>query len=433
MSSPLSPEAADFQPAASTAILPFPTSPQFANIADIPERATYRADYPNADAAAGSNAIQVLHLVNGEHYSGAERVQDLLARQLPRFGCEVSFACVKPRRFPDARQSKNAPLFKMPMRGRFDLRVVKHIVDLVCSEGYELIHAHTPRTALVGRMAALRAGVPLVYHVHSPAGRDSTRRLLNSVNALVEWATVRDADRLIAVSPSVREYMIGRGVPDERVVCVPNGVPLAGHNIERAAPTHAWTLGSIALFRPRKGVEILLEALAALRSRGANLRLRAVGSFETAGYETTIRALAVRLGLEGAIDWIGFTRNVNRELAKIDVFVLPSLFGEGLPMVVLEAMAAGLPVVASRVEGVPEAVAHRQTGLLFEPGSVSQLAAAIDEIIKGEVDYAALSCGARRRHAERFSDEKMAAGVANVYRDVLANCFTPSPSGRGPG
>ena len=78
---------------------------------------------------------------------------------------------------------------------------------------------------------------------------------------------------------------------------------------------------------------------------------------------------------------------MNRELAKINLFVLPSLFGEGLPMVVLEAMAAGLPVVASRVEGVPEAVVHRETGLLVEAGSVSQLAGSIEEIIVGDVDY----------------------------------------------
>jgi len=305
------------------------------------------------------------------------------------------------------------------MRGRFDLRVVKLLIELVRCDGYELIHAHTPRTALVGRLAAHRLGVPFIYHVHSPAGRDSTRRLLNSVNALVEWATVRDADRLIAVSPSVRQYMIGRGVPAERVVYVPNGVPLAGHTFHRQPATGTWTLGAIALFRPRKGIEVLLEALATLRSRGENVRLRAVGGFETAGYESSIRALALRLGLRNAIDWIGFTRNVVRELAKIDLFVLPSLFGEGLPMVVLEAMAAGLPVVASRVEGVPDAVAHRQTGLLVDPGSVSQLASAIQEFISGGVDYMALSRGARRLHAESFSDEKMAAGVAAVYRDVL--------------
>jgi glycosyltransferase involved in cell wall biosynthesis len=124
--------------------------------------------------------------------------------------------------------------------------------------------------------------------------------------------------------------------------------------------------------------------------------------------------------LGNAIDWIGFTRNVSRELAKINLFVLPSLFGEGLPMVVLEAMAAGLPVVASHVEGVPAAVMHRETGLLVEPGSVSQLARSIEEIIEGEINYCELSRGARTRHAEQFSDTRMAEGVADVYRQVLA-------------
>jgi glycosyltransferase involved in cell wall biosynthesis len=366
--------------------------------------------------------IHALHLVNGEHYSGAERVQDLLAARLPQNGCEVGFVCVKPRRFPAARESKDAPLYEMQMRGRFDLRVVKRIAAVVKNDGYDLIHAHTPRTALVGRLAARHAGVPFVYHVHSPAGRDSTRRLLNRINAMVEWASVRDADRLIAVSPSLRQYMIAGGIPAERIACVPNGVPVPGTARDRRPTEGTWMLGTVALFRPRKGIEVLLDALAVLRSRGVNVRLRAVGGFETAAYEWSVHALAERLGLADAIDWIGFTRGVNRELAKIDVFVLPSLFGEGMPMVVLEAMAAGVPVVASRVEGVPDAVAHRQTGLLVEPNSVSQLARAIEEIVGGGVDYAALSRGARRRHAESFSDSTMAVGVAAVYREVLESC-----------
>jgi glycosyltransferase involved in cell wall biosynthesis len=363
--------------------------------------------------------VFALHLVNGEHYSGAERVQDLLARQLPRFGCEVGFACVKPRKFPSARETKTAPLVEMPMRGRFDVRIVKRIVELVRGEDYDLIHAHTPRTALVGRLAAEKAGVPFVYHVHSPAGRDSTRRLFNWINATAEWAVVRGADRLIAVSPSVRHYMISRGISADRIVCVPNGVPVSSNQAERKPPTGTWTIGAVALFRPRKGIEVLLEALAMLRSRGLNVRLRAVGGFESNVYKADVLGLAERLDLAEAIDWIGFTRNVNRELAKIHLFVLPSLFGEGLPMVVLEAMAAGLPVVASRVEGVPEAVLHRKTGLMVESGSVSQLARTIEEFVAGEVDYGQLSRGARARHAEAFSDTTMAAGVAAAYRDVL--------------
>jgi glycosyltransferase involved in cell wall biosynthesis len=410
MPCPTAPDGADLRSAEAPAVLLFP--PRTADAVVIPERGP-------SPASADTRIIHVLHVVNGEHYAGAERVQDLLARQLPRYGCEVGFACVKPRQFPDARESKNVPLVKLPMCGRFDLRVVKRIVQLVHDDGYQIIHAHTPRTALVGRLAAHRAGVPFIYHVHSPAGHDSTRPVLNWINAFVEWAAVRDAERLIAVSPSVREYMIGRGIPAERIVYVPNGVPAASHLVERRPPSATWTLGTVALFRPRKGTEVLLEALAALRSRGVDVRLRAIGSFETAAYETAIRSLAERLDLGTAIDWIGFTRSVNRELAQIDLFVLPSLFGEGLPMVVLEAMAVGLPVVASRVEGIPNAVVHRETGLLVDPASVSQLAHAIEKIVTCGVDYTALSHNARRRHAELFSDTKMASGVAEVYRKVL--------------
>ncbi len=364
---------------------------------------------------------RVLHVINGEHYSGAERVQDLLAKQLPQFGYEVGFACVKPKRFAEAREFKNAPLVEMPMLNRFDWRVVKQLAELIIDDGYELVHAHTPRTAIVGRLAARQAEVPFVYHVHSPSGRDSTRRLSNWANLAVEAVCLRRADRLIAVSPSLRTYMLERGIANERVACVPNGVPGASNAEMRRTPCGPWTLGTIALFRPRKGTEVLIESMAVLRSRGLDVRLRAVGGFETPEYEKAIHDLANRLGVEDAIDWIGFTRGVNRELAKMDLLVLPSLFGEGLPMVVLEAMAAGVPVVASRVEGVPEAVRHRETGLLVEPRSVSQLAEAIEKIVTGNVDYCALSRGAQSRHSELFSDVKMASGVAAVYDDVLAS------------
>jgi glycosyltransferase involved in cell wall biosynthesis len=377
------------------------------------------ANDSTVNTASGAATVRVLHVINGEHYSGAERVQDLLARQLPRVGFHVGFACVKPRRFPAARETKDTPLVEVPMRGRADLRIVKQLVQLIHEERCEIVHAHTPRTALVGRLAARRAGVPFVYHVHSPAGRDSTRRLVNWTNTLVEWATLRGADRLIAVSPNLREHMIERGFRAERIACVPNGVPGVAAPVERQPPRGAWTLGVVALFRPRKGIEVLLETLSLLRSRGLNVRLRAIGGFETPAYESATLCLAERLGLGEAVEWVGFTRDIGRELAKIDLFTLPSLFGEGLPMVVLEAMAAGLPVIASRVDGVPEAVRHRETGLLVDPNSVSQLASAVEEFVNGGVNYHALCDAARRRHAERFSDVSMARGVAEVYREIL--------------
>ena len=106
-------------------------------------------------------------------------------------------------------------------------------------------------------------------------------------------------------------------------------------------------------------------------------------------------------------------------LLVLDVLVLPSLFGEGLPMVVLEAMAAGVPVAATRVEGVPEAIRDGIDGVLAEPGNAQDLAAAIRRIVDGELDWQQLRHNARQRHAERFSDEAMAAQLATVYREIL--------------
>ena len=149
------------------------------------------------------------------------------------------------------------------------------------------------------------------------------------------------------------------------------------------------------------------------------LHLRAVGTFESPKYEAEIAALVRKLHLNRHVAWTGFTRNVAAELRKMDLFVLPSLFGEGLPMVVLEAMAAGTPILATRVTGTPEAIRHGLDGVLAEPGNPESLAGAIAEIVEGRYDWSALRNSAFKRQAQLFSDASMAAGVAAVYRELL--------------
>jgi glycosyltransferase involved in cell wall biosynthesis len=364
--------------------------------------------------------VRVLHVVNGEHYAGAERVQDLLAGQLPHFQFEVGLACLKPDRFPKTRRSRDAALYELPMRGRFDLRVVARLVRIVHKQGYRLLHAHTPRSLLVAGLASLITGVPLVYHVHSPTLRDSTHRWRNRINALVERLGMRLVSAVIAVSKSLKGSIRRRGLARRPVFVVRNGVPSGQPKSHRPCGKREWTLGTVALFRPRKGIEVLLEALAMLRLQGLRVRLRAVGGFETPDYERKLQGLCERLGLADAVDWTGFTQDVQGQLARLDLFVLPSLFGEGLPMVILEAMAAGVPVVATRVEGVPEAIRDGQDGLIAEPGDAGSLARVIARVVRGDVEWSRLSASARKRHARKFSDRRMAAGVAAVYRRVLS-------------
>jgi glycosyltransferase involved in cell wall biosynthesis len=358
----------------------------------------------------------VLHIINGEHYAGAERVQDLLGQQLMDFGYRAGFACLKPGQFAAMRKCSDAPLYDLAMKSRFDLSPVWRLARIIRGEGYRLLHTHTARSAVIGGLASLLTGVPLVHHVHSPTTSDTTCRLRNWINCLAERIVLRRAKALIAVSEAVGTYVRKQGF---EVVVVPNGVPA-----RRAVPTRGpaktdWTLGMIALFRPRKGLEVLLEALALLRGRGLPLRLRAVGSFETPEYEARIKHLAGHLNLDSTIDWAGFARDIDGELARMDLFVLPSLFGEGLPMVVLEAMSAGLPVVASAVPGVPEAVRDGVEGLLVEPANAAALAAAVERFISRRVSWTEMASAALLRHAQCFSDVRMAADVALVYDRVL--------------
>ncbi len=366
-----------------------------------------------------TGVARVLHLINGEHYAGAERVQDLLAQCLPEYGFEVVFACVKPRRFAELRQSQNTPLYNLPMRNRLDLGVAGKIAGIVRREKCALIHGHTVRTALVGSLAARLAGVPMVYHVHSPASHNTDRPWLNRINNLVERFSLRRAMRLIAVSQSLKGHMIRQGLDASRIAVVHNGVPALYEVPFRRPPRGQWTLGTAAFFRPRKGMEILLQAMALMRKRGMSVRLLAVGAFESPKYARHIHSLAARLGLEDIIDWAGFTSDVTTELLEMDLFVLTSLFGEGLPMVLLEAMAAGVPVVAADVEGVSEAIRHGQDGLIVPAGDHQALAQAVADVIDGKYEWSALRQSALERQAQSFSHRSMAEGVAEVYRQVL--------------
>ena len=119
------------------------------------------------------------------------------------------------------------------------------------------------------------------------------------------------------------------------------------------------------------------------------------------------------------IEWTGFQTNVNEQLRKMDLFVLPSLYGEGLPMVVLESMANAIPVVASRVEGIPEAVRDGVDGLIFEPANAKDLAEKLESLV-GDVDrWKSMSASSLERQQTELSDISMARGVATIYDELL--------------
>lgn len=363
---------------------------------------------------------RVLHIINGEYYAGAERVQDLLAARLPEFGYEVGFACVHPGVFDRERTTKSAPLFDVPMANRLDIRPAIRLAEIARRDDYRLIHTHTTRSVILGALAARMTNLPLVHHLHGPTRRAGAAAWINWSNVWIESKVLPRADAVIAVSHSLESYARQLKVQPERITMIPNGVPTLASLPARSPPTDQWTIGIVALFRPGKGLEVLLDALHALLSSGRDFRLLAVGPFESPAYRQSIVDRANCLELSSRISWLGFQKHVQVELAKMDMLVLPSL-SEGMPMILLEAMAAGVPIVSTRIDGVSDIIRDGVDGLLAEPGNSSSLADRMRCLFEGRADWNALRCAAYQRQTTYFSDTTMTQSTALTYDRLLVD------------
>ncbi len=364
---------------------------------------------------------KVLHVINGEHFSGAERVQQLLGKRSAQFGFDAIFACVKPGKFLQSCKLRKRQLSEFPMQGRYDISIVRQMEEKVRAEDISLLHAHTPRTALITSLLARRTDLPWIYHVHSPTIRDSARPVTNRVNMLMERIAIRTCSKVITVSKSLRREMLRLGVQRNRLHVVANGVPaIEPIDTDERLQNETWTLGMLALFRPRKGVEVAIEAMRLLAERKLPVKLQLIGGFESPEYQDAILDSITLSGLESEVTWKGFTEDVAGAVRELDGLVLPSLFGEGMPMVVLEALAAAVPVVATKVEGTPEVIRHGIEGYLAAPTDPIDLAKCIEQLVTDRRKWASLSENALVRHRQQFSDDKMAEAVAKVYQKALS-------------
>lgn len=365
-----------------------------------------------------SKRHKVLHVVNGEHYAGAARVQDLLAQHLPANGFDVQFATLLLGRFAEQRVCQDVPLEYFPMKHRMDLGPARSIAALAKQNGITLLHSHTTRSALIAAAASHFSGIPFVHHVHCQMNTEVGKRCRSQLNLWLERTACKRAVRTIAVSDSIRQFMKRSGFRTDNCEVVPNGVPSPTVMKSIRQAHEPWTIGMVALLRERKGLETLLNCLPLLKAE-QDVRLKIVGPFETPEYEQQIHDLANRLGISDRIQWTGFSSDVCGELLGMDVLVLPSVLAEGMPMVLLEAMASSIPVVGSKVDGITDVIKHQQNGLLAEPGCPDSLAQQLNQILSGASDWHFLRTNCQLEYQARYSSTVMAKAVAGVYRQVL--------------
>jgi glycosyltransferase involved in cell wall biosynthesis len=363
--------------------------------------------------------LRVLQVVNGQHYAGAGRVQDLLALHLPQYACQSDFVCVKPDVFPAKRQSQQTTLHEIPLRHPWSKSAIARIARIASEGDYDVLHSHTPRSSWAALSAGQLTGIPVVHTMHDvffSLGGSLAKRLQNRYSI----GRLQNADFVTTVSPESMLLATKLGLGKSRRMIL-NGVPVASPPVNRQRPTKLWTLGIVGLIRPCKGIEVLIRAISELHDRGRDIKLIVVGTFHDDEYEQEVLQLVHSLGVAHLIDFVGFTTDVPTQLRRMDLFVMPSIGPEGLPMVLLEAMAHGLPAIGSDVRGVGDVICHQQDGLIFPNGDHQKLADAVDTFIHGETDYVEMSQTVQARHAADFSASRMAGEFAKVYQEVVSS------------
>ncbi len=311
-----------------------------------------------------------------------------------------------------------------------DLLALGELVGAFARGRYHVVHTYTSKAGILGRAAARLCGVPAVVHspqghVFAPEGRIpgvSDRPLLRRVFYAVERVATAWTDRILALTSSdAAEQIALRLAPERKVDVVPNPVPdeffLPGDAASARAALGAGgspLVGIVGRLAAEKGHRFLFGAVRRLVRDLPDARLAVVGDGPLRG---DLEEAAREAGLDGRVVFAGLREDVHRILPGLDVFVLASSY-EGQGVVLLEAMAAGIPVVATRVGGVPGVVRDGTDGLLVPYGDEAALAGAMrrvwtDRVLRGRL------VGNARERARAFASGRIAADLGRLYRDVL--------------
>jgi len=286
--------------------------------------------------------------------------------------------------------------------------------------GAQLVHTNSLKTHFIGGLAARLRRLPLVWHVRDLLGEDEGYHWLRRAARLLR-------PHVIAISEAVAEQFAG--LPIE-VTVIPNGIPLDNFCPGPPSPRLRNELGltaddrvllMVSRLTPWKGHMTLLEALAGLAERWPRLKLVVVGevAFWEAGYEQQLTQRAAELGLAEQVIWTGFRSDVPELLRLCDIFVLPSV-REPFGRVIIEAMATGRPVVATKSGGVPEVVVDGQTGLLVPPEDAQSLASAIETLLGDSQRARQMGAEGLARAHKLFSTDRVAQQVQELYQRIFS-------------
>jgi len=365
----------------------------------------------------------VVHMIGSLHTGGTERALVNLMLAADRRDFRYTVVCLGFRgELAPIIEAAGIPVRVLRIRHRHLLYSLPRLARWLRREHVDVVHTHMYWAALWGRIAGRLAGVPVMVTTEHGPDLWKGRRHVFVDRWLTRWTA-----RHIAVARDGLEIRVRRErVRPDRIILIPNGVAIPPvprdpecarrARAELALAPDAPIIGTVGRFVPEKGYGYLLEALKLARGEVPGLRWLAIGD---GVLRPELAARATEMGLDQAVIWAGLRQNVETLLSAMDVWVMSSI-SEGLPVALLEAMAAGCPIVSTRVGGIPDAVTDGIEAVLVPSRDPVALANAIVQLVRDPESAHRLGDAARARAASQYSIETVARRVEGIYREELA-------------
>jgi glycosyltransferase involved in cell wall biosynthesis len=379
----------------------------------------------------GGPALHVSYLTEGLAARGYETT--LLAGQLARGEDSMAFVADDL-----AIPVRNVPQLHREISPVYDPIAIRRIVQEIRRVRPQIVHTHTAKAGAVGRAAALLAGdarPPIIVHTfHGHVLRGYFDPVRTEIFRRTERALARHTNRLVAVSPQVRDDLVGFGVaPESKFSVIRLGIDLPARVAslgDRAAlrrlfgvPETTYVVGWVGRMTGIKRLDDTIRAFARLRDSGVDARLCLVGDGPD---RAAVEGQLTELGIARETLLPGYQRDIGSYLAFFDTLLLTSE-NEGTPVVAIEALAAGRPVVATAVGGVPDVVSHGHDGLLTEVGDIDALAAALGRLAADPELRHQMGEAGRERTLPRYAVSRLVDDVDSLYRELLSDSGLAQP------
>lgn len=373
--------------------------------------------------------IKVLFVVTKSNWGGAQRYVYDLATGLPRDHFETAVALGGSGSLIQKLHGQSVrvlPIFSLTrdINTTSDLFSFFELLSIFHREKPAVVHLNSAKAGGLSALAARFAGVPLIiFTAHGWAFNEDRPLWQRLVIKFFSWLTVVLSHKTIAVSEAVHKDTRNWLFIQNKVVTIHNGVDsteflsreearsLLFARTEAQIPRDCQIIGTIAELHKNKGLPYAIEAIAILAKKNHSLFYFILGTGEE---QKKLSGLIKQHGLQERVFLFGFVENAAKYLKAFDAFILPSI-KEGLPYVLLEAGLAGLPVVASRVGGIPEIIEDGKTGLLVPPRDTSVLARLIEQLIKNPAERSMIGTALYDKVVKEFSLSRMITETIALY------------------